>query len=166
MKSNPSNSRHTLATRAITEIESRGHYETNTVTNTITETDDVYLALLRGFNSKIWTKKFTNTMGRLTQGGGTRIPTGNNTVFFIIFLLKQKKATYGQVVAEIDPHKEETRHVCLTVGGYRLDFDGVTANQFASLPTTQTLMNSTISTHGATFMTMDLKDFYYGKPME
>ena len=69
-------------------------------------------------------------------------------------------------MAEIDPHKEETQRVCLTVGGYRLDFDGVTATQFASLPTTKILMNSTIFTHGAKFTTMDLKDFYYGNPME
>ena len=51
------------------------------------------------------------------------------------------------------------------VGGYRLDFDGVTATQCGVLLTTKTLFNSTVSTPGARFFTFDIKDFYYGSTM-
>ena len=46
------------------------------------------------------------------------------------------------------------------------DFDGVTATQCASLLTTKILMNSTIYTPQERFMTMDLKDLYYGTPID
>ena len=51
------------------------------------------------------------------------------------------------------------------VGGYRLDFDGVTATQCGVLLTTKTLFNSTVSTPGVRFCTFDIKYFYYGRSM-
>ena len=94
--------------------------------------------------------------------------TGNNTIFFINnnCVQKHKNVTCGWIVAEIKPHKEETHRVCLTVVVDCLNFDGVNATQCASLSTTKNLMNSTISTPREKFITMDLKDFYYGTPME
>ena len=69
-------------------------------------------------------------------------------------------------MAEIKLYKEESNYVRLDVRGCCLDFDGVTATQCAFLSTTKIIMNSTIYTLGAKFMTMDFKDFYYVKPME
>ena len=96
------------------------------------------------------------------------MPTGNNTIFLIDnnCVPKHQKVTYGRIVAEIKRHKEETCRIRRTVGGDRLNFDGVTATQCSSLSTTKFLMNRTISTPGGGLMTMDLKDFYYGTPME
>ena len=47
------------------------------------------------------------------------------------------------------------------MGGDRLDFPGATTTHCAILTTTKCLLNSTISTPGAQFMTLDIKDFYY-----
>ena len=55
--------------------------------------------------------------------------------------------------------------VRVTVGGDRLDFPGATTTHCASLTTTKCLLNSTISTPGARFMNLDIKDFYYGTAM-
>ena len=95
------------------------------------------------------------------------MPTGNNTIFFIDNnrVPKQKKVTYGQVVAEINPHKVETHRVRLTVGVGFPDSDSVTATQCASLYTTKILMNITISTPRSKLMTMYLRDFYHGTPI-
>ena len=44
-------------------------------------------------------------------------------------------------------------------------YPGATTTHCASLTTTQYLLNSTISTPGDRFMTLDIKDFYYGIAM-
>ena len=97
-----------------------------------------------------------------------RIPKGNNAIFFIPIdkVVNGKTIAYGCIVEEIRPHKSENRPVWLSVGRYRLDFDGVTATQCTGLETTKMLFNSTVSTPGARFGTFDIKDFYYGIPME
>ena len=69
------------------------------------------------------------------------------------------------MVASIRPTKYEVNRVCVTVGGDRLDFPGATTTHCASLTTTKCLLNSTIFTPSAHFMTLDIKDFYYGTAM-
>ena len=69
------------------------------------------------------------------------------------------------MVASIRPTKAEVNRVCVNVGGDCLDFPGATTTHCASLTTTKCLLNSTIYTPGAHFMTLDIKDFYYGTAM-
>ena len=95
------------------------------------------------------------------------MPTGTNTVFFIAksAIHYGRKVTYARMVASIRPNKVEVNRVCVTVGGNRLNFPGATTTHCAVLKTTKCLLNSTISTPGARFMTLDIKDFYYGTAM-
>ena len=101
------------------------------------------------------------------QGVGTRMPTGTNTALFVAksAIPHSRKVTYAQMVASIQPTKAEVNRVRVTVGRDRLDFPGATTTHCASLTTTKCLLNSTISTPGARFMTLDIKDFYYGTAM-
>ena len=69
------------------------------------------------------------------------------------------------MVSTIRPTKAKVNRVCVTVGSNRLDFPGATTTHCASLTTTNCLLNSTISTPYARFMTLYLKDFYYGTTM-
>ena len=69
------------------------------------------------------------------------------------------------MIATIQPTKAKINRVCVTVGGNRLDFPGTTTTHCASLTTKNCLLNSTISTPGARFMTPYIKDFYYGTAM-
>ena len=66
----------------------------------------------------------------------------------------------------IRPNKTETHRVRLTVGGDKLPFNGDTATQCASITTAKILMNSVISTDGARFGIIDIKNMYYGSPMD
>ena len=56
--------------------------------------------------------------------------------------------------------------VRLTVGGDKLVFDGDTATQCASITTAKVLINSVISTKGARFGVINIKNIYYGTPMD
>jgi hypothetical protein len=113
-----------------------------------------------------------NDLGRLAQGVGKsrpahqRIP-GTNTIFFITRrdVPPGRKVTYCKQDATIRPNKTETHRVRNCAGGDRLDFPGPTATQTASLTTIKILLNSTISTPGARFSAFDIKNFYYGIPM-
>ena len=69
------------------------------------------------------------------------------------------------MVATIRPTNAKVNRVRVTVGGDRLDFPGATTTHCASLTTTKCLLNSTISTPGSRFVTLDIKDFYNGTAM-
>ena len=73
--------------------------------------------------------------------------------------------TYGKKEVSIRPHKAEKFRVRLTVGGDKLVFDGEMATQCAGLVTTKILFNSVISTPGAKFSVINIKNMYYGTPM-
>ena len=92
---------------------------------------------------------------------------GTNIVFFIAksAIPHGRKVTHAQIFASIRPTKSEVNCVCITVGEYRLDFPGATTAHCASLTTTNCLLNSTISTPGARFMTLDINGFYYRTAM-
>jgi hypothetical protein len=53
----------------------------------------------------------------------------------------------------------------LVAGGNRVHYPGNAGTPTANLLTIKLLINSTISTTGAKFMTMDTKDFYLNTPM-
>jgi hypothetical protein len=56
--------------------------------------------------------------------------------------------------------KEEQRQVRMTIGGDQVDYPGDYATKGADLVTTKCLFDSVISTDGAKFMNLVVKDFY------
>jgi hypothetical protein len=76
-----------------------------------------------------------------------------------------RKITYGKIVCDYKPHKQEKERVRLTVGGDRLDYSGDVATSTADITTFKILINSTLSTEKAAMMMMDIKNYYLGTPM-
>ena len=71
-----------------------------------------------------------------------------------------KKVTYGRLVVDIRPLKEEKYRVRITVGCDKLDFCGDASSVAASLTTVKLLLNSVVSKKGAKFTTADMKYFF------
>ena len=119
---------------------------------------------MKGPDKKLWETAFANDLGRLAQGIGNRMPTGNDTINFIhpSEIPLHKKVTYGRLVVDIRPLKDEKYRVRLTVGGDKLEFTGNASPVTASLATVKILLNSVVSTPNAIFSTADIKDFFYG----
>jgi hypothetical protein len=92
---------------------------------------------------------------------------GTDTCFFIKLtnIPKDRKITYGKIVCDYKPHKEEKERVRLTVGGDRLDYSGDVATSTADITTFKILINSTLSTEDAAMMMMDIKNYYLGTPL-
>ena len=126
-----------------------------------------YRQLIRGPNGDTWIRAISKDLVRLAQGVSTRMPTGTNTIFFIAksAISHGHKVTFARMIASIRSTKSEVNRVRVTVGGNRLDFPGATTTHCTGLTTIKCLLNSTISTPGARFMTLDIKDFYYGTAM-
>jgi hypothetical protein len=114
-----------------------------------------------------WDRAAENEFGRLAQGVGGRIEEPNE-IFCIprSAVPRNKTGTYGRFVVDVRPHKEEVHRVRLTVGGNLIKYDGDVSTRSADLTTSKCLWNSVISTEGAAYMCLDVKNFYLDTPME
>jgi hypothetical protein len=68
--------------------------------------------------------------------------------------------TYGSFVVDIKDHKEEKERPRLTVGGDQIEYPGNELTCTAGLTTAIFFINSVISTLGAKFLVIDIKNFY------
>jgi hypothetical protein len=73
--------------------------------------------------------------------------------------------TYGSFVVDIKDHKEEKERTRLTVGGDQIEYPGDKSTRTAGLTTAKILINSVISTPGAKFLVVDMKNFYLNTPL-
>ena len=119
--------------------------------------------------STIWKKAYGKELGRLSQGIPDKIH-GTNTIGFIpkhnISVDRCKDVTYGRICANFWPEKDDPHQIRLTIGGNRINFPDDCSTPTANMLTTKILLNSIISTHGARFMTIDIKDFNFNTPMD
>jgi hypothetical protein len=91
-----------------------------------------------------------------------------NTIRFIrrSNIPKGRKVTYGSFVVDIKDHKEEKERTRLTVEGDQIEYPGDKSIRTACLTTAKILINSVISTLGAKFLVIDIKNFYLNTPSD
>eukprot|EP00804_Cyclotella_cryptica_P006250 CCRYP_010108-RA/>CCRYP_010108-RA protein AED:0.40 eAED:0.40 QI:0/-1/0/1/-1/1/1/0/258 len=115
-----------------------------------------------------WQNAYGKELGRLAQGL-PGIVKGTDTIAFIQQSHgpqdRWKDVTYGRIVANFRPEKEDPYRIRLTVGGNRINYPGDCGTPTADMITVKILLNSVISTLNAKFMTIDIKDFYLNTPM-
>ena len=116
-----------------------------------------------------WSKAMGKEIGRLAQGLGGKVE-GTNTIFFIhrheIPADRFRDCTYARICANYRPEKEDPHRVRCTLGGDRVNCPDDCGTPTADLLTVKLLLNSVVSTPGAKFFTMDIKDFYLNTPMK
>jgi hypothetical protein len=83
-----------------------------------------------------------------------------NTIIFIrrSNIPKGRKVTYGSFVVDIKDHKEEKERTILTIGGDQIEYPGDKSTRTAGLTTAKNLINSVISTLGAKFLVIDIRN--------
>jgi hypothetical protein len=72
---------------------------------------------------------------------------------------KDRNITYGKIVCDYKPHKQEKERVRLTVGGDILDYSGDVTTSTADITPFIILISSTLSTEDATMMMLDIKNY-------
>ena len=92
---------------------------------------------------------------------------GTNTCFFIHRheVPQDAKVTYCRIVCDIRPQKKETNRVLLTVGGDKLIFYGPVSTPTSDLTTSKLHWYSVISTPGAKYLVVNVKNFYLNNAM-
>jgi hypothetical protein len=90
-----------------------------------------------------------------------------NTIRFIrrSNIPKGRKVTYGSFVVDIKDHKEEKERTRLTVEGDQIEYPGDKSTRTAGLTRAKILINRVISTLGAKFLVIDIKNFYLNTPL-
>ena len=68
-------------------------------------------------------------------------------------------------MCELKPNKAEVHRTRLTVGGDKVHYPGDVGTPTADLTLVKIHLNSVISTPGARYMTLDVKNFYLNTPM-
>jgi hypothetical protein len=108
----------------------------------------------------------SNELGRICQGIQDIAGTNTALVIDLTSTPKDRKITYGKLVCDFKPKKNEKHRVRLTVGGDRLDNSGDRATSTADIATFKILINITFSTQeGEMMMMMDIKHYYVGTPL-
>jgi hypothetical protein len=73
--------------------------------------------------------------------------------------------TYGKFVCEYKPNKAEKERTRFTIGEDKINYPGNCATPTGDLTLFKIMLNSVISTPGAWFISLDIKNFYLHMPM-
>ena len=77
---------------------------------------------------------------------------------------QKNKITYVCLVSSVRPLKSETRRFRVTIGGDHLEYDDITATIPSALATVKIHLNRPVYTANAKYVTLCIKDYYYGTP--
>ncbi len=116
-----------------------------------------------------WTHSYSNKLGRLAQEMLCQV-TGMDTIFFFpkdkVPHAGAKDTTYVLITCLIRQEKSDEPNQTRLVAGRVMVYNPFNASTpTADLLTVKLLINSVISTSGARFFIMDIKNFYLCTPM-
>ena len=113
-----------------------------------------------------WVTATSNEYGHLLTGIDNAVPcTDTMEPIKLSDIPINKTITYGTMLYDHRPLKTEKYRCCLVVGGDKLMYNSETAAPAANLLEAKLIINSTISTPGAKFITVDIKDFFLSSQM-
>ena len=118
---------------------------------------------------EVWGNGYAKELGRLAQGLDG-VVKGTNTLDFIrkeeVPQDRFRDVTYGQIVCNYRPEKEDPNRARLVVGGDRINYPGKVGTPTCNMLTVKLLLNSIVSTPLAKFFTVDIKNFYLMTPLK
>jgi hypothetical protein len=64
------------------------------------------------------------------------------------------------------PQKVDPHHICITAGGNLINYPGELLTRTGNLTASKLMWNSVLSTEGAKYMCLDIKNFYLTTPLD
>ncbi len=116
--------------------------------------------------AEVWQMAIGKDFGGMGQGDLKTGQKGTNSVFVMmhkeidIAMAVGHKWTYAQIVVDHRPQKEDPNQIRIAVGSNLITYKGSTSTRSANLTTSKLLWNSVLSTEGANYMCLDIKNFY------
>ena len=114
----------------------------NSIIHPDTNKEMEYRHLIRNPTHKgVWTSSFARELLQLAQGNETIM--GTETIGFIqrAQIPKGRKVTYGRIIVDYHPQKDDPYQTRLTVGGDRIDYPWDKSTPTAGLTTSKVLFN-------------------------
>jgi len=139
------------------------HFASPMIHPTTGETISSYKRLMNDpETAEVWQTAFGKDFGEMAQGGDK---TGQKGTMFVmthkeIDIAKNagQEWTYARIVVNYRPQKEDPNSIRITVGGNLITYRGNTSTRTADLTTSKLLWNSVLSTDGARYMCLDIKN--------
>ena len=116
----------------------------------------------------VWEESMCTELGRLAQGYGST--KGTDTIQFMNHEIIDNipadcKVTYTRIVVDFRPQKADPNRVRITSGGNLIVYPDELTTRTADLITTNIMWNSVLSTQGARYMCIDIKNMYLATPL-
>ena len=120
---------------------------------------------------EVWTTAFGKEFGSIAQGENITGAKGTDILFILTHqdirdIPTDRVVTYGRLVVNFLPQKEDPNRVQLTVGGNLITYPGDVTIRTADLTTSKILWNSLLSTSLEKYMCINIKNFYPCKPID
>jgi hypothetical protein len=120
--------------------------------------------------SETWQTAFGKDFGGMAQGNNKTGQKGKNSIFVMTHnkipqLPKNQIVTYARVVVDFHPQKADPHCIHITAGGKLINYLGDLSTRIADLTTLKLMWNSVLSTEGAKYMCLDIKNFYLTAPL-
>ena len=125
-----------------------------------------YIHLMKDAQHKIfWKKSFANELGRLVQGTNKRV-NGTYTICFIDYenipSERRKYITYGNILVDYCPQKDEPIRTQLTVQGNLIDYSGNVRIHTADTTKANIVCNGIFYMTKSKYICIDNKNIYLG----
>jgi hypothetical protein len=118
-----------------------------------------------------WQTAFGKDFGGMAQGDNKTGQQGTNSIFVmthydIRHIPPDRTITYARVIVDSRPQKTDPHRVWITAGGNLIDYPGELTTKTADLTNSKLMWNSVLSTKGAKYMCLDIKNFYLTTPLD
>ncbi len=107
----------------------------------------------------------------MAQGNLKTGQKGTNSIFIMMHaeiqgIPKNQTVTYDHVVVDYCPQKAYPHRICITAGGDLINYPGELSMGTANLTMSKLMWNSVLSTEGAKYMCLNIKNFYLTAPLD
>jgi hypothetical protein len=121
--------------------------------------------------SEVWQMAFGKDFGGMVQGNDNRGQKGTNSIFVMThYKIKcippNQTVTYACVVVDFYPQKADPHQIRISAGGNLIDYPGELLTWTADLTTSKLMWNSVLSTEGAKYMCLDIKNVFLTAPLD
>ncbi len=122
--------------------------------------------------AEVWQTAFGKDFGGMAQGCKKTGQAGTNAMFVMTHkeimhaLAAKKNFTYANPVVDYRPQKEDPHRIRITAGGNLITYEGNASVRTADIDTAKLHWNNVISTPGAKYMCLDIKNFYLTAALE
>jgi hypothetical protein len=121
--------------------------------------------------AEVWMTAFEKDFCGMSQGDNNTGQKGTNGMFGMLpsdipNIPKDKVMTYARVVVNHCPQKEDLNRIQITVGGNLINYPGKLTTQMADITAAKLLWYSVLSTPGAKYVCLNIKNFYLSAPLD